>query len=395
MTNIEPPITPKKLRELKIKDKLYKVTVYPGLHLRVHPNGSKYWQVRYRLNGKEKTASLGNFPEKSFAVARDECNEIKIMVKQGIDPVKKDKEKSETFGVLVELFLKNKAKEWANNTLQDAESRINNHVIPVIGSLPIKQIDKGHLSTIYERLQQRNLNGNTIRKVFHLINNVFIYSIRWHDTPDRNIVADILPTLPSGGNNANRDALTKHELGVFWNKLNSYGGRYETVCALRLLTWTASRPGEIQKAEWSEFDLDSALWTIPSVRMKKRIEHVSPLPGQAVQMLRDLHRLTGTNKFVFPNQSRGYPKKQDSPMSENTLNLAIKRMGFDASAHGMRSVFSTIANELGLNPDAVEKQLAHSLPGGEIRKIYNRSTYLDERRQIVQVWADYLEGLPG
>ena len=182
--------------------------------------------------------------------------------------------------------------------------------------------------------------------------------------------------------------MTDKELPVFLPKLAAYEGDYTTAQGLRLLILTATRPGETRGAQWAEFDLDAALWTIPAERMKMKIEHRVPLSTQAVEVLRTMQAVSGGGALVFP--SPFYPSK---PLSDSTFNSALARMGYKATAtaHGFRALFSTVANECGWNPDVIERQLAHT-EKNEVRAAYHRSTYMKDREALMQWWADYLDG---
>jgi integrase len=181
--------------------------------------------------------------------------------------------------------------------------------------------------------------------------------------------------------------MSDKELPIFLPKLAAYDGDPSTAHALRLLILTATRPGETRGARWAEFDLDAAVWTIPAERMKMRNEHLVPLSSQAVDVLRTMQALSGGRELVFPSPS--YPSK---PLSENTFNSALARMGYKntATAHGFRALFSTVANECGWNPDVIERQLAHK-EANEVRAAYHRSAYMEERVRLMQWWADYLD----
>jgi integrase len=185
-----------------------------------------------------------------------------------------------------------------------------------------------------------------------------------------------------------RAAMADRDLPDFLRKLDGYEGDLQTVQALRLVLLTATRPGEVRGALWPEFDLDAALWVIPAERMKMRHEHRVPLSAQAVEVLRTMQAITQEGGLVFPS-----PTYRSKPLSENTLNSALARMGYkgSATAHGFRALFSTVANECGWNPDVIERQLAHK-ERNKVRAAYHRSTYLQERAKLMQWWADYLDG---
>ncbi len=387
-------LTDRKIKQLKPKDKPYKVTDERGLVILVHPNGSKYWRLQYRFNKKQKSYAIGVYPDISLKSARLQCDEARLLISKGIDPVENRKQKNaKTAGQLSFESLAagwmNSNRGWSENYRKDVRQRLNSHVIPLIGNKNINEIKRDDLIQIIERVKRLQLHSDTIKKIFRHTASVMNYAIA-HGSCERNLVNDILPLLPSGDAVKHRVALKKEELPLFLRKLENYGGRFETIVALKLLIWTAARPGEVQQAMWQDFDLENASWTIPAERIKMRRDHTFPLPHQAITVLKQLQGITGHRQYLFPVQSNR--RSKNGYMSENTLKKAIKNMGFDADAHGMRSTFSTLMNESGFNPDAIEAQMAHKV-GGQIRNIYNRAQYLDERREIIQTWADYLDDL--
>jgi integrase len=270
---------------------------------------------------------------------------------------------------------------------QDVQARAKNHILPLIGDTPMNDITRHDLINLTDRLKIKRLHSASVAKIHGYLTATFKHAIA-SGIIERNLAEDIRPLLPTGSPVKNRAALGKDQLPEFLAKLDKYQGRYETIIALKLLMWTATRPQETYAARWCEFDLDKGLWTPTIERMKKRRLHIIPLQTQAISALRELHRVTGHGAYLFPNQT-----KPDTHMSMNTLNFAIqKRMGFDATAHGVRATFSTMANELDLGrPDIIEVSLAHV--DGSVRGIYNRADYLEERRATMQRWADYLDGI--
>ncbi len=387
-------LTDRKIKQLKPKDKPYKVTDERGLVILVHPNGRKYWRLQYRFNKKQKSYAIGVYPDISLKSARLQRDEARLLISKGIDPVENRKQKTaKTAGqhsfesLAAEWMSSNRG--WSENYRKDVKQRLNCHVIPLIGNKNINEIKRDDLIQITERVKRLQLHSDTIKKIFRHTASVMNYAIA-HGSCERNLVNDILPLLPSGDPVKHRVALKKEELPLFLHKLENYGGRYETIVALKLLIWTAARPGEVQQAMWQDFDLENANWTIPAERIKMRREHTFPLPHQAINALKQLQGVTGYHQYLFPVQSNR--RSKNGYMSENTMKKAIKVMGFNADAHGMRSTFSTLMNESGFNPDAIEAQMAHKV-GGQIRNIYNRAQYLDERREIIQAWADYLDDL--
>lgn len=386
------PLTDAKIKTISPKDKDFKLSDEKGLFLLIKKTGAKYWRLKYRYNGKEKSLSIGVYPEVSLKNARLQRDSAKKLLLEGIDPNAHKKQQSyilkngTQFEELAINWMATK-KDWAEQTRKDRNGTFKNHIFPFIGNTPIDQVTREQLIGIVERLTVSGKHSKTIGEVHGGVVSVYKYAIA-KGICDRNLAEDIKPLLPKGDKVKHRPALKREDIPLFLKQLDSYGGSFSTVCGLRLLILTAARPGEVFKAVWSDFDLDNAVWIRPSERMKMRKEHPTPLCKQALEVLNSLHRVTGNREYLFPNERN--PK---SHMSENTLNQAIKRrMGFDATAHGMRAVFSTLANEFGYNPDAIEMQLAH-IEKSEVRRAYNRTKYWDERVVMAQQWADYLDSL--
>ncbi len=385
-------LTDIKIKSLTPKGKDFKAADGKGLYLLVKKTGAKYWRLKYRFNGKEKVFACGIYPETSLKKARLKTDDAKRLLMDGIDPNEDKKQKSYIansnyqFKALALEWMSTK-KDWAKQTRADRAGAFKNHIFPFIGSTPINEITKLQLINIVDRLKLDGKHSKTIGEIIGGVSSVFKYAIAM-GACERNLAQDIKPLLPTGDKVTHRAALDRKDIPLFLNQLDNYGGSFSTVCALKLLILTAARPGEVFGAVWSDFDLDNAVWLRPSERMKARKEHPTPLCKQALKMLTNLHRVTGNRQHLFPNERR-----PTAHMSENTLNQAInRRMGFNATAHGMRSVFSSLANEFGFNPDAIEMQLAH-VEKNEVRRAYNRSQYWEERVVMAQQWADYLDGL--
>jgi len=380
-----------KLKALKPKSKQYAMADGGSLYIVVKPSGKKVWWLRYRYAGKEKTWTIGEYPAISLAAARKQRDRGKAWLAENKDPSTEARKERQaitgtTFKILATQWMETK-RDWSPGVAKDKKSRFDNHIFPFIGDKIINDINKEDLVRIINRLVDRKLHSKTIGKIFGQIINVYNFSIA-KGLADRNIASDLKSTLPTGDEETQRKALSKEDIPVFLNKLDAYGGRFETVVALKLLTLTGARPGEVRTALWAEFDLTNGLWSRELRRMKMKRPHVFILSRQVIELLTDLKKVNGHKKQLFPGMVN-----PDGFISENTLTQAIKkRMGFDATAHGMRAVFSTHANEMGFNIDAIETQLSHK-SGDKVRAAYNRAQYLDERRKMMQAWADYLDGL--
>lgn len=379
----------------KPKAKPYKLPDGDGLVLLVHPNGGRYWRLRYRFAGKEKMLALGAYPTVSLAVARRRCVEARGLLAEGTDPTEAKKEAKRAAFEVSDSDFESIAREWhakqhARWSTDHARRVIHSlevDVFPHIGKKPIADINAPTVLRVLRRIEARGAH-ETRSKVGQRIGMVMRYGIATGRC-ERDPTADLRGAFitPKSKGHA---ALSAAELPEFLEKLDGYDGDIQTRLGLKLLMLTFVRTGELRGAYWTEFELegDTPTWRIPAERMKMGAEHIVPLSRQAVDVLKELRALTGTAPLAFPSRS-----KLTKPMSENTLLYALYRLGYHsrATAHGFRATASTILNEQGWRPDVIEKQLAHS-PKDKVRAAYNRAGYLDERRTMMQHWADYLDG---
>ena len=366
-----------------------------GLYLGLTKAGGRYWRLKFRFGGKEKLLALGTYPATSLKAARDLASEARKALQEGRDPgevrkAEKTKIVHETRNTLEAVsrdWLTHQAGRWAAITLTRIRASLEADIFPAIGSRPIANIKPGELMAAVKKVESRGAAEQADR-VLKRVKAVYRWAVT-HERIELNPMVDLVPSeIFKPRHVTHRAAMADSDLPEFLAKLENYQGDPHTLHALRLLMLTATRPGETRGARWAEFDLDAALWIIPAERMKMHIEHRVPLSTQAVQVLRTMQTLSGDHELIFP--SPFYPSK---PLSENTFNSALARMGFKgtATAHGFRALFSTVANECNWNPDAIERQLAHVERNG-VRAAYHRSTYLDDRAKLMQWWADYLDG---
>jgi integrase len=363
-----------------------------GLFLLVHPNGSRYWRLKYRLGGKEKLFAIGVYPEVSLADAREKALSARRLIREGHDPVAARRVArseraavSETFKALAEEWIAARAHEWSPSYREAVQTALAANLYPQIGGLPIRSIT---VPVLRESLQLMERRGalSALRKVRMWASMVFRYAIATGR-------ADTDPAAPLRGTfkahkPRNFAALTDpREFGRLMVGIIHYDGSPLTRSALLLMAYTFVRTGELRGAEWSEIDESAALWRIPAHRMKMGEEHLVPLSRQALQVLSYLRELTGRGRLLFPNERR--PEK---PMSENTVLYALYRLGYHgrATGHGFRASASTMLNELGYDPDVIERQLAHR-ERNKIRAAYHRAEYLKERRDMMQGWADQVD----
>ncbi len=366
-----------------------------GLYLELTKTGSCYWRMKYRHSGKEKRMAFGVYPGVSLKDARELANRARTVLKAGDDPGllrKAEKAKAEldtvnTLQAVAGDWMKHQAARWDTKTAGRVKASLEADIFKRLGSRPLASIKPGEIMAAVKKIEERGASDQAGR-VLQRIKSVYRWAVI-HERIDANPMLDLVPSeILKPREVQHRAAMADKELPEFLAKLATYDGDRNTVNALRLLILTATRPGETRGARWAEFDLDAALWVIPKERMKMRVEHRVPLSRQAVQVLRTMQPLTGGGDLVFPS-----PSYRSKPLSENTFNSALARMGYkyEATAHGFRATFSTVANECGWNADVIERQLAHKERNG-VRAAYHRSTYTTERERLMQWWADYLDG---
>jgi integrase len=410
------PLTAAKIRNTRPSERSIKLTDGGGLYLEVRKTGAKLWRYRYRIAGKENVFAIGKYCQApageveteaadrrvsgrfTLAEARQERDRCRGLVKQGIHPAHKRQaqraaqvaENTNTFKAVAREWIEKKKPGWSAYYLRQVERFFAVDVFPYIGAMPIRNVTSAHLLEILRRLEGRGAETVALL-VRQWTSAIFRYAVA-------TLRADTDPAAALKGaihrpKVEHRKPLSRDQIAALIKALNTYGGFRTTVIALRLMLLTFVRTVELRAAEWPEFDLDRAEWRIPANRMKMREMHIVPLSKQAVDLLRELHNLTGGRRWLFPNHRR--PK---ICMTATTLNRALERMGFNGkdsigfSAHGFRATASTILNEIGYRPDVIERQLAHA-ERNKTRASYNQAEYLDERRVMMQQWADYIDKL--
>ena len=391
-------LTDTAIRNAKPSEKPRKLTDEKGLFLLVTPNGGKWWRLKYRFGGKEKLLSLGVYPDVGLKDARERRDETRTLLARGIDPGehrkaeerKKKLSAKNSFEAVAREWLENIRDKWTPRHYADTLKRFEVYIFPELGARPIADVDAPELLAALRKIEKKGA-GETARKVHRACGQVFRYAIATSRCK-HNPAADLRGALRPKAKVEHRAAITAAELPELLRKIETYdkdgGGDLQTKVALKLLALTFVRTGELREAEWGEFDLDHAEWRIPADRMKMKEPHFVPLSLQAVEVLRQLQAINGGYRYVFPGRN---PEK---PMSKNTALFALYRMGYHSrmTGHGFRAVASTALNEMGFKPDVIERQLAHA-ERNKVRAAYHRSEYLAERRQMMQVWADYLDKL--
>jgi len=375
-------------------DGLFLLLMPPG---KKSPNGSKCWRFKYRFGGKEKLLALGTYPEVSLADARNKRDAARKQIAAGIDPMEARKaKKAAQVGAAADSF-EIVAREWHNeykNTWSKVHAetiidRLEKDVFPWMGARPIGEITPPELLKVLRRIQSRGAL-DTAHRIRNHCSQVFRYAVAT-GRAERDTAADLRGALPPVKNNHFAAPTNPKDVAPLLKAIDEYSGSFVVKCALQLAPLLFVRPGELRAAEWSEIDFEAAEWNIPAERMKMKEPHLVPLCDQAIKILNDLKPLTGHSKYVFPSHR--------SPlrcMSENAVNAALRRMGFEKSeitGHGFRAMARTILDEvLQVRPDFIEFQLAHAVkdPNG---RAYNRCAHLAERRKMMDMWSEYLHGL--
>ena len=367
-----------------------------GLYILVKERGKGWWRFDYRFQGKRKTLSMGVYPDVSLSEARQRRDDARQQVARGIDPShSRHAEKAARAGrnsfeaVAREWFTK-RQQGWSKGHADRIIRRLERDVFPWIGAEPITAIKPATVLTALRRVEARGAI-ETAHRAMQTCSQIFRYAVasgRVESDPTR----DLKNALERVKENHFSAIVKPSEVGALLRAIDGYEGSYVTRAALQLAPLTFVRPGELRQAEWSEVDLQASEWRIPAEKMKARRPHIVPLSREAVNVLNELNALTGRGRYLFPSV-----RTSGRPMSENTVNAALRRLGYtkeEMTGHGFRSMASTLLNEQGFNRDAIERQLAH-VEGNAVRAAYNYAEYLPERRQMMQDWADYLEGLRG
>lgn len=393
-------LTDTEVRKAKPSERPRRLYDERGLYLEVRPTttsiAAKWWRLKYRFDGKEKLLSLGTYPDVSLAQARERRDQAREQMARGVDPgrARKDAKASRAVALqrtvepVTRAWLKEKSSGWKPGTLAAITASFENHVFPDIGTTPIADVRPADLRRVVKMVEATGA-GETAGRVFQRLRAVFRYALA-HELLESDPTYSLRPSeILKPRKVTHRAALSEREAPAFLRKLRAYEGDPTTSAALELLVLTAVRPGELRGARWEEFELDKALWRIPAERMKMETEHLVPLSTQAIATIERMRPISGTRALLFP--SPFYP---DKSLSENTFNGALARMGYKgiATAHGMRTLFSTCANEAGWNGDLIEKQLAHE-ERDDVRAAYNRAKHVSERAKLMQWWADHLDKL--
>ena len=390
------PLSEIKVRNAKPQESAYKLFDGGGLYLFITPSGGKLWHFKYRFDNKEKKLTFGSYPEISLLDARQRRDDARKLLSNGVDPgaVRKAQkqakvEETETFEVIAKEWLERFKSKWQEEYADKIMHRLELNVFSWIGSRPIKDIKAPELLSVLRRMESRGAL-ELAHRTRNICGQVFRYAVAT-GRADRNPAEDLKGAL-SPVKTIHRAAIIEpKEVGNLLRAIDSYQGTFVVQCALKFAPLVFVRPGELRHAEWSEINFENAEWNIPASKMKMKEAHLVPLSRQAIEILKKLHTLTGSGRYLFPSE-----RTPQRPMSENAILVALRIMGYpkeEMSGHGFRAMARTILDEvLQVRPDFIEHQLAHAVrdPNG---RAYNRTAHLNERRKMMQTWADYLDGL--
>ncbi len=386
------PLTDAKLRTLTTPGKHFDGG---GLYLELTKAGGRYWRLKYRHGGKENRLALGVYPEVSLKEARERAEAARKVMQAGDDPAKaRDAERAKqahdaanTLEAVAADWLAHQSARWSASTKARIWQTLSADIFPRLGARPMVSIKPAEVMREVQKIEGRGA-GDQAGRVLQRVKAVYRWAVI-HGRLEVNPMLDLVPgEVLKPREVTHRLALSDRDLPDFLAKLDTYQGDPTTVNALRLLMLTATRPGEVRGARWAEFHTEEALWVIPAERMKMGAEHRVPLSRQAIKVLEAMRPISGDSELVFPS-----PHYRSKPLSENTFNSAMARMGYKniATAHGFRSLFSTVTNENDRTMgDVVERALAHK-DRNKVRAAYLRSTFLADRVGLMQWWADYLD----
>lgn len=390
------PLTDTAIRAIKPTSKTAKYFDGGGLYLEVAPSGGKWWRLKYRFQGKEKRISLGTYPTIGLKEARERREDTKKILANGIDPSAQRQAikasitsiDQDSFEVVTREWFDKHVVNLAPSYSKKVRSLFERQIFPVLGAKPIAEVEPTDVLNAARHVEQTGAI-ETAHRLIQICGQVFRYAIATGRTK-YDVSTGLHAALPKVNVKHMATLTDKKRIGQLLRAIDAYGGFFPVRCALKLAPLLFVRPGELQKAEWAEFDLPAAEWRLPASKMKMRQRHIVPLPRQALSVLAELQAYTGNGQFLFPSI-----RTTTKPIALESMLVAIRSMGFtqdEMTMHGFRGMASTLLNEMGYNRDWIERQLAHG-ERDHVRAAYNYAEHLPERRRMMQEWADYLDGL--
>ncbi len=395
------PLSDLQIKQAKPGSKDVWISDQMGLRLLVKPNGSKYWRLKYRFMGKQKTLALGVYPEVSLKAAREAVLAARVLLKAGVDPNQKKKQDKflaqtafdDRFELIAKEWWEHQKGTWTSDHASRVWVRLRDNSFRLIGSKPVSDILPQDVISVVRQIEARGA-PDVAQRVLQDVRRVCKYAVqtgRLVHNP-----AGELTGILQGRKTGHRASLPREELPAFLSALSEYGsrGRSLTRYAIEFLILTFVRPGELRGALWTEIDFENAVWRIPGSRMKMGTEHIVPLSAQSLSVIEKIKNITGQYELVFPSE-----RHRSEAMSDNTMRRAIFKLGYDGNSegkskvtpHGFRATASSILNESGFNPDAIERQLSHMERNGVRAAYTHHARYMDERVTMMQWWADYLD----
>lgn len=391
------PLSDLAIRSAKATTKPVKISDGGGLQLLVQPSGSKLWRLAYRFDGKQKQIALGTYGIVTLKEAREKRDAAKKLLANGVDPalhaklekVKRQVAAANTFGLVADEFIEKERREQRAAATLSKTTWLLDMARVDLGNRPVLEISSAEVLAVLQKVERRG-HLETARRMRSVIGRVFALAIATGRAINDPTTA--LRRALAAPKVTHRPAVTNEkDLGAMLRAIDGFEGQPVTKAALQLMALLFPRPGELRLAVWSEFDFEKALWTIPAERTKMRRQHKVPLPRQALEILEGMKVFSRGGRYVFPGV-----RTVQRPMSENTMNAALRRLGYDKdemTAHGFRATASTILNESGQwTADAIERALGH-VEGNAVRRAYTRGEHLEERAQMMQAWADRLDAL--
>lgn len=387
------PLTELEIKNFKPKEKMYRKADQNGLCLEITPNNSKLWRWRYRFNGKAQMMALGKWPTLSLANARAKLPPLKQLLDEGknparekkLDKIRNIKTQENTFEAIARSWLELKTGQLNEKYRRQTLTRLEQHVFPAIGALPITEITIPDVVTVIETIANKNGTIETAKRMGQFISQTYRYALK-KGLCTHNPASDLRDILPAH-KEKHHTCLPLSEIPELLRAIDNYKGDKIVKYLVQLLSLTFVRTGEIIGAKWDEIDFDRAEWNIPAERMKMKRPHHVPLSRQALDILKAIHAITGNREYVFYSA-----RSKSRHISNGAILNALKRLGYQnkMTGHGFRTIASTILNEKGYAPDWIERQLAHA-EKDKIRSAYNRAEYSLERMKMMQDYSDILE----
>lgn len=393
------PLTDTNIRNAKTTGKVQKLTDGEGLYLHISPTGGKLWRMAYRFDGKQKTLSLGKYPAVALQEARKRKAEAKEQLSAGVDPgaQKKEakiaaktaqKEATNTFEVIAREWYASYSPSLTEKHALKLMRYLEKDYFPAIGNISVTELEPMHILDIIRPVEAKG-RTNTAHRLANLASQVMAYAQLTGRTK-YNIALGLTKALRPDRAQSYPTITDPKGIGRLLREIDEYKGHPSIVYFLKILPYVFTRPSELRLAEWSEFNFDDAMWRIPASRMKMRREHSVPLSRQVIAFLGELKEFSGDVRYLFPSV-----RAKSTVLSDVGPLAALRRIGYtkdEMCLHGFRAMASTRLNEMGYRADVIEAQLAHKEQDG-VRLAYNRAEYTEERRKLIQEWADYLDGL--